>query len=119
MKPVKGFHVGAKWVWFLALTAVGQLAAQPPTAPRNAHPLWEVRGKSNSVYLLGSIHFAKARLQPKSRNRRAFLFASQGGQEGGSRPGNRRFSNQPVCQPVTRRLRIVPEIDARRNGPLS
>ena len=67
MKPVKGFHVGAKWVWFLALTAVGQLAAQPPTAPRNAHPLWEVRGKSNSVYLLGSIHFAKDDFYPLAK----------------------------------------------------
>ena len=67
MKPVKGFHVGAKWLWFLALTSVGQLAAQPPTAPRNAHPLWEVRGKSNSVYLLGSIHFAKEEFYPLAK----------------------------------------------------
>src|SRR5689334_9878244 len=67
MKPVKGFPVGANWLWVLALASAGQLAAQPAATPRNAHPLWEVRGKSNSVYLLGSIHFAKDDFYPLAK----------------------------------------------------
>jgi len=67
MKPIKRFHVGANWLWLLALTSAGQLRAQPATAPRNAHPLWEARGKSNSVYLLGSIHFAKDDFYPLAK----------------------------------------------------
>jgi uncharacterized protein YbaP (TraB family) len=67
MKTVKGFLIGAKWLWLLALTTVGHLTAQPATAPRNTHPLWEARGKSNSVYLLGSIHFAKDDFYPLAK----------------------------------------------------
>src|SRR5437899_6514759 len=67
MKTVKGFHVGANWLWVLALTSAAQLAAQPAAAPRNTHPLWEARGKSNSVYLLGSIHFAKDDIYPLAK----------------------------------------------------
>ncbi len=67
MKTVKGFPVGANWLWVLALTSAAQLAAQPATAPRNTHPLWEARGKSNSVYLLGSIHFAKDDFYPLAK----------------------------------------------------
>jgi uncharacterized protein YbaP (TraB family) len=67
MKTSKGFHVGANWLWLLALTAAPQVAAQPATAPRNTHPLWEARGKSNSVYLLGSIHFAKDDVYPLAK----------------------------------------------------
>ena len=67
MKTVKGFHVGANWLWVLALTSAAQLAAQPAAAPRNTHPLWEARGKSNSVFLLGSIHFAKDDIYPLAK----------------------------------------------------
>ena len=67
MKTVKGFHVGANWLWVLALTSAAQLAAQPAAAPGNTHPLWEARGKSNSVFLLGSIHFAKDDIYPLAK----------------------------------------------------
>jgi uncharacterized protein YbaP (TraB family) len=49
------------------MTAAGQLAAQPATAPKNTHSLWKAHGKSNSVYLLGSIHFAKADFYPLAK----------------------------------------------------
>ena len=67
MRPFNRFHPGATWLWLLALTSVGHLAAQPAAAPRNANPLWEARGKSNSVYLLGSIHFAKDDIYPLAK----------------------------------------------------
>jgi uncharacterized protein YbaP (TraB family) len=67
MKRVKRFHVGPNWVWVLAALSVGQLAAQPATASRTTHPLWEARGKSNRVYLLGSIHFAKNDFYPLAK----------------------------------------------------
>src|ERR1051325_7324774 len=67
MKPVKGFRLGANWSWLLAWAWAGQLVAQPAVAPRDAHPLWEARGKSNSVYLLGSMHFAKEDMYPLAK----------------------------------------------------
>jgi len=67
MKTVQGFLTGAKWLWLLGLTTASHLAAQAATAPRNTQPLWEVRGKSNSVYLLGSIHFAKDDFYPLAK----------------------------------------------------
>src|SRR6266498_5503016 len=67
MKTAKRILVGANWLWLVALASVAQLAAQPATAPRNTHPLWEARGKSNSVFLLGSIHFAKDDFYPLAK----------------------------------------------------
>jgi uncharacterized protein YbaP (TraB family) len=67
MKTMKRFQIGTKWLWFLAWTSVGHLVAQPATAPRNTLPLWEARGKSNSVYLLGSIHFANDDFYPLAK----------------------------------------------------
>ncbi len=67
MKRVKGFWIGANWLWIVALASVAQVAAQPKTVPSNTHPLWEVRGKSNTVYLLGSIHFAKSEFYPLAK----------------------------------------------------
>ena len=67
MKTLKGFHVGANWLWVLALASAAQLTAQPAAAPGNTHPLWEARGKSNSVFLLGSIHFAKDDIYPLAK----------------------------------------------------
>ena len=47
------------------------LAAQPATAQK--HSLWSVNGKSNTVYLLGSVHF----LSPKEKLPRAMEAAYQ------------------------------------------
>ena len=67
MKTVKRFRVGTNGLWVLVLMSVARVEAQPATAPGNTHPLWEARGKSNSVYLLGSIHFAKDDFYPLAK----------------------------------------------------
>ena len=67
MKPFKGFRGCASWLLLLAMTVGERLAAQTGNAPGNAHPLWQVHGSSNSVYLLGSIHFAKEDFYPLAK----------------------------------------------------
>jgi uncharacterized protein len=42
-----------------ALTSLAALAAQPPSAATPHHALWSLKGKTNTVYLLGSVHFLK------------------------------------------------------------
>jgi uncharacterized protein YbaP (TraB family) len=41
------------------LFALTSLAAQPPSAATPHHALWSLKGKTNTVYLLGSVHFLK------------------------------------------------------------
>src|SRR3989449_876304 len=67
MKPFKGFRRCANWLLLLAMTVGERLAAQTANAPGNAHPLWQVHGSSNSVYLFGSIHFAKEDFYPLAK----------------------------------------------------
>src|SRR5438046_10567194 len=67
MKPFKGFRGCASWLLLLAMTVGERLAAQTANATGNAHPLWQVHGSSNSVYLLGSIHFAKEDFYPLAK----------------------------------------------------
>ena len=67
MKSFKGFRRCASWLLLLAMTVGERLAAQTANAPGNAHPLWQVHGSSNSVYLLGSIHFAKEDFYPLAK----------------------------------------------------
>src|ERR1051326_957680 len=59
--------------WIVARTAAPALAAQSPAAAKapavaagtvGTRPLWEIRGRSNSVYILGSIHFARDDFYP-------------------------------------------------------
>src|SRR5437879_2221352 len=67
MNSFIGFRGRASWLLLLALTLAERAAAQPANAPDTAHSLWEVRGKSNSVYLFGSIHFAKEDFYPLAK----------------------------------------------------
>ncbi len=47
------------------LVLAAPLAAQPSnSAPAGLHSLWKVEGKSNTVYLLGSVHVLKAENYP-------------------------------------------------------
>jgi len=63
MKTRTGFRFGTHFL-LLVVTAAWRLSAQPPSPPATAHSLWEVRGRSNTVYLFGSIHFAKEDFYP-------------------------------------------------------
>jgi len=67
MKSVKRFGIGARWLLIVALMAGDRLAAQPAKPAKDLHPLWEARGKGGSVYLLGSIHFAKDDIYPLAK----------------------------------------------------
>ena len=50
---------------FVGLLAAGGLAAAAP-ADESLHPLWELHGKRNTVYLLGSIHVLRPSDYPLS-----------------------------------------------------
>jgi uncharacterized protein YbaP (TraB family) len=54
------------WFWFLTLACAWPvLAAEPTPASTNAlHSLWRVEGRSNVVYLLGSVHLLKEKDYP-------------------------------------------------------
>jgi len=56
------FLVG--WLLLAVPASTARLTAQPPATSRTAHPLWRVQGKTNAVYLLGSIHFCKSDFYP-------------------------------------------------------
>jgi uncharacterized protein len=67
MKLSKPMAACANWLLFLGITLDAHLRAQSTNATTQTHPLWEVRGKSNSVYLLGSIHFARQDFFPLAK----------------------------------------------------
>src|SRR5687767_13560136 len=53
---------------FLAIVVLTQpanfLRAQDATPSKTKHSLWKVQGKTNAVYLFGSIHFLKKEFYP-------------------------------------------------------
>ena len=67
MKSSKKMGVCANWLLFLGIALDAHLRAQPANGAAKTLPLWEVRGRSNSVYLLGSIHFAKEDFFPLAK----------------------------------------------------
>src|SRR5437899_3359796 len=107
MKSFKGFRRCASWLLLLAMAE----ERRGRTVPARSNETVARLGLRRRAAI------AKARIQSQSRNRRALLFAGKNGQERDPRAGNCRVSDQPVCQSVARRGRVVPEIDARRDGP--
>jgi uncharacterized protein YbaP (TraB family) len=63
MKTRRGLRPGTGFLLVLA-AAAWRLSAQSASVPASAHPIWEIRGQSNSVYVLGSIHFARDDFYP-------------------------------------------------------
>jgi uncharacterized protein YbaP (TraB family) len=56
----------ARLLFLLAFSAE-PLVAQQPAASRTALPLWKIQGRTNAVYLLGSIHFCKSDFYPLAK----------------------------------------------------
>jgi uncharacterized protein YbaP (TraB family) len=52
---------------FLLAVSAASLGGQQPPASRTALPLWKIQGKTNAVYLLGSIHFCKGDFYPLAK----------------------------------------------------
>lgn len=63
MKSLKTLRRSAFWLPLLLLSA-GYGLSQPAAATRTNLPLWKMTGESNTVWLLGSIHFCKEDFYP-------------------------------------------------------
>jgi uncharacterized protein YbaP (TraB family) len=60
-RPLSRISIRLLALCFLPATL---LAQQPPSGVTTQHSLWQARGKSNVVYLLGSVHILKAENYP-------------------------------------------------------
>ncbi len=66
MKSPKRFLLFGAWLVLAFVSAPERLTAQPP-ATASSHPFWKIQGKTNAVYLLGSIHFCTGEFYPLAK----------------------------------------------------